>query len=193
MQSPTTQWQKFSVKMVPKKHATVNEWHVAGWYRDAWPRLPAFVIPGFSDAHIRINLAGRERDGVVALDDYDAACDDVERSLRACRSARTGDPIVADITRMRAGDPCAPDGPGADLVVRLWGTDAIEHPDAGSIGPAVAMRTGSHTEHGFADISGPGIEPGDRGAFGVCDLSATICALLGRTARVPLDGRSFLD
>jgi hypothetical protein len=176
----------------PFHDRSMDEWHPAAWYRDAWSRLPAFAIPSFSDVHVRINLAGRERDGIVAADDYDAACAAVERNLRACRDARTGGPGVVDVTRARAGDPFAPDGPPADLVVTCAATDALEHPEVGSLGPGIALRTGAHTETGFAYVAGPGIAPGPRGTRAVCDVSATICALLGSTPVGGLDGTSIL-
>jgi hypothetical protein len=177
----------------PFRDDSMNEWHPAAWYRDTWPRLPAFVMPGFSDAQIRINLEGRERHGIVERDDYGRACDEVERVLRACRDGATGAPIVHDVRRIRADDPYAPDGPPADLVVQLEGADAIEHPELGPVGPIIAARTGGHTTHGFAFVAGPGIAPGPRGTFAVCDLSATIVELLRARPLVPLDGRPFLD
>jgi predicted AlkP superfamily phosphohydrolase/phosphomutase len=154
--------------------------------------MPAFVIPGFSDAQIRINLAGRERDGIVDRDDYDRACDDVERVLRACRDGATGASVVREVHRVRADDPFAPDGPPADLIVQLEGADAIEHPELGPVGPVVASRTGGHTTNGFAFVAGRGITPGPRGEFAVCDLSATITALVGAPSLVPLDGTAFV-
>ena len=45
-------------------------WQVPTWYRRHWPSMPAFVLPTFSDGHVRINLEGRERDGIVPRDRY---------------------------------------------------------------------------------------------------------------------------
>lgn len=177
----------------PFHDRSMDDWHLAAWYRDAWPRMPAFAIPSYSDVHVRINLAGRERDGIVDADGYATACAEVERVLGAARDARTGEPLVVEITRRRPADPFDPDGPPADLVVRLRGTDAVEHPDLGTVGPMVAPRTGSHTAHGFATIAGPRVHPGVRGEHSVADVSATICALLGREPPFPLDGTRILD
>ena len=176
----------------PLHDHTMDYWHVAAWYRDAWPRLPAFVLPGYLDAHVRINLVGRERDGIVERDDYARACDEIEQLLRACRNGATGAPIVRDVHRIRESDPFDPEGPPPDLVVHLDGADAIEHPDAGAVGPFVATRTGAHTSNGFAYLAGPSITPGPRGRFAVCDLSATLTALVGGTPVAALDGEPFL-
>ena len=45
----------------------------AGNYRPYWPRMRSFALPSFGDAYLRVNVAGRERDGRVAVDDYDEA------------------------------------------------------------------------------------------------------------------------
>ncbi len=179
-QTPTT---------YPYRDQSMDKWHVTTWYRARWPQMRAFVVPSFADAHVRVNLAGRERDGVVDLDDYERVCDDVERELTNCRDVRTGRPIVADIARVRRDDPCAIDGPTVDLVVRVVdGVDAIEHPDAGVIGPFPPARTGAHTATGFALVTGPGVPHADLGARPLVDLTATICALLDREPPVGGDG-----
>jgi len=178
---------------LPLHDRSMDYWHPAAFYRDAWARLPAFVIPGYSDAQVRINLAGREREGLVARDDYERECDDVEAFLRACRDGATGAPVVRDVHRVRGDDPESPEGPPADLIVQLEDADALEHPEVGAVGPMVAMRTGGHSMAGFADVAGPGITPGGRGTVRAYDISATIAALLGARPVVSLDGRSFLD
>lgn len=155
-------------------------WQTSYWYRDHWPQMKWFVLPTFSDAHVRINLEGRERDGVVAADDYKRACDDFEEMVRACRNPRTGRPVVDEVVRMRAADPFDPDGPDSDLVV-VWSeaTDALEHPDVGIVGPLPYSRTGEHSANGFAFFSGAGIERGDLGERSAFDMTPTLLALLG--------------
>lgn len=155
-------------------------WQTSYWYRDYWPEMRWFVLPTFSDAHVRINLQGRERDGLVPADDYKRACDDFEETVRACVDPRTGRPAVDDVVRMRVDDPFDPDGPDSDLVV-VWAeaADALEHPDAGLVGPLPYSRTGEHSANGFAFLSGPGIAPADLGERSAFDMTPTIVALLG--------------
>ena len=155
-------------------------WHGATWYQRHWPRMPAFVIPSYSDVHVRINLQGRERDGVVPREEYDDACDRVEAILRACTNPRTGRPIVRHVTRLRAPDPCAVDGPSADLVVEcVEPVDVLVHPEAGTIGPFAYPRTGSHTPNGLAWFAGGDIAAGDLGVRPALDLAPTLLTLLG--------------
>ena len=168
-------------------------WQIPTWYSRFWPQMRAFALPTFSDAHVRINLAGRERDGVVPVDDYERACDEVEAAVRACTDPRTGRPAVADVLRVRADDPMDPHGPDGDLVV-LWSgaIDAIEHPEAGLVGPFPFNRTGEHSSNGFAFFSGPGIQPADLGTRSAYDLTPTLVSLLGRTPAADLAGTSIL-
>ena len=166
------------------------DWQLPSWYQSRWPRMKAFALPTFGDARIRLNVRGRERDGVVDLADYHAACQQVEDSIGACRDPRTGRPVVARTWRPRAGAPMEPGGCDADIVLQ-WSHafDALEHPEAGLIGPFPFRRTGGHTDRGFAFFSGPSIAPGDLGEWCAIDLPATLVALLGREPPPDLDGR----
>jgi predicted AlkP superfamily phosphohydrolase/phosphomutase len=152
----------------------------ATWHRKHWSAMPWFALPSFSDGHVRLNLRGRERDGVIPLDAYERTCDELEAALRLARDARSGEPVVDQVLRMRAGDPLAPDGPGADLVV-TWKltSDAFEHPAAGVVGPFALPRSGSHTDNGFLLVDGPGIPPARLGERPTIDLAPTLLALLG--------------
>jgi predicted AlkP superfamily phosphohydrolase/phosphomutase len=167
---------------------------VPSWYRESWPELGAFALPTFSDARIRINLRGRERDGVVPLDEYTRFSSQVEAWIRSSRDARTGHPAVEDVCSIRADDPLDPEGPDADLIVR-WaaGVDAILHPDLGTIGPYPFRRTGGHAPHGFAWLSGPGIEPGEHGERPARDVSPTILTLLGHPVPNDVNGTPLVD
>ncbi len=166
-----------------------DEWYVGTWYRPWWPRMSAFVLPSFSDLHVRINVAGREAEGKVAVADYEPAVDEVERVLRACTNPRTGHPLVAEVQRPRGSDPFAEVGLPADLVVS-WAedTDALEHPDVGVVGPYPAWRTGGHRARGFALLAGGGIGHDRLDGHRLVDLPATLLDLAGIDPQRPLDG-----
>jgi hypothetical protein len=165
-------------------------WQPAAWYQPWWPRMRAFALPSFYDGRIRINLRGRERDGLVDPTDYDRVCDELEALVRACIDPRTGKPVVEQVERPAAGsDPTRLDRAQADLVVE-WNacTAAFEHPVHGVVGPLPFRRTGGHTgPSGFAFVQGRGLDPGDRGAASSFDVAASIAALL---AGHPVDGVS---
>jgi predicted AlkP superfamily phosphohydrolase/phosphomutase len=159
------------------------EWQVATRYRPWWPGMRAFALPTFYDGRVRINLEGRERAGVVPRAGYEQACAEVEAVLDACRDARTGERVVADVVRLRADDPLAPGGPDADLQI-IWSrpSDAFTHPDAGTIGPFPFRRTGGHTPDGFAFVLGPDIDPVDLGEHDALAITATVATLAGADA-----------
>lgn len=165
------------------------DWQIPCLYRPFWPQMRAFALPTFYDGRVRINLQGRERDGVVPADAYRSACHEIEAIVRACRNPRTGRPVVADVAFPRADDPFSPDGPDADVVI-IWtdAPDALEHPDVGVIGPFPFRRTGGHSSRGFAFVSGPEIETQDLGERHALDVTPTILALLGREPPPDLEG-----
>jgi predicted AlkP superfamily phosphohydrolase/phosphomutase len=166
------------------------DYQIVWRYRRHWPVMRAFALPSFSDGHVRVNVRGRERDGVVAPDDFRAACDEVIDLVAACRDPRSGEPVLADAVRLR-DDPQDP-GPPADVVLMWAGTpDAFEHPTLRTIGPFPYCRTGEHSPTGFSFIAGPGIERGDLGRRPADDLAPTILALLGRSPDRELAGTSF--
>jgi predicted AlkP superfamily phosphohydrolase/phosphomutase len=156
------------------------DFQVVAWYRRHWPQMPYFALPTFGDGHVRVNLRGRERDGIVERDDYRRACDDAIDVLRQAINPRTGSSIVGDVIRLRDGDPCDPDGPDADLLIVFQdGPDAVDHPDVGTVGPYPHLRSAQHSPNGFVLMSGPGVLPGRREARPTIDLTPTVLSLLG--------------
>ena len=121
--------------------------------------MRAFCLPSFGEGRIRVNLVGRERDGIVPVEDYEATCREIERELRRTINPRTGESVVQDVIWTRRHDPMDPMAADADLVV-TWrpSVDAFAHPDLGTVGPMPFMRTSEHSDHGFALISAPGVE-----------------------------------
>ena len=168
------------------------DWSPARWYRPYWPSMRAFVLPTFTDTHVRINVRGRERDGVVDVEDYGRACEEVISFVREVRDARTGKAALSDVIPLRPDDPLSEGGPDADLLLVWEGApDAIVHPDVGTIGPVPHARTGAHTSRGFALFSGAGIERRDLGTRSAFDLPPTILDLLGVTPAEDLAGQSL--
>lgn len=158
-------------------------------YRQHWPKMPAFALPSFLDGRIRMNLCGRERDGIVPLSQYEETCRTLEALLRECRDPRTGQPSVAAVERNCTSNPLAVTGSESDLLVIWRGVDvALEHPRLGRIGPVPLRRTGGHTRQGIAYVAAPGLEPGQRDVRSSSDVVPTIAQLLG----LRLAGNSLL-
>lgn len=183
-----------SIDLAAAGSRTPSDYHVPGWYCRYWPQMPYFVLPSFSDVHLRVNLAGRERDGRVDRGDYHHVLDQAESFIRGITDARTGKAVVADMYRVRADDPMDPDGPTADLVVMCEGvTDVVDIPGVGLVGPTPLFRSGEHSDRGWAALRSPG---GDTRALGKGrprDLGPTILDLLGRPPSPLITGRSVAD
>lgn len=169
----------------------------AVWYSPYWPQMKAFALPSASqEGKIRINLRGREAQGMVAPEDYDAVCAEITGHLQALRNARTGEPLVSDVFRPQGAAPDSdPDRVFADLIVH-WHpdpTDVIDSPTFGRFGPVQYMRTGGHVERGFVVLAGPGVPPGSELAEGhVLDLAPTILNFVGAPLPDYLDGRPLV-
>lgn len=178
------EWHDETGGVLPRE--STREMLFIGHYQPYWEHMRAFALPTFGDGYVRVNLAGRDRHGVVARDEFGRACAEVETMLAAIRNPRTGHAAVLDVERVDGGpyDPAV--DRYADLVVR-WSEpiDAFEHPDVGIVGPFPLHRTGTHADGGFAWIAGPGVAPGDHGEASVLDLPPTILGLLRRP--VPAD------
>jgi predicted AlkP superfamily phosphohydrolase/phosphomutase len=169
-----------------------------------WSRTEAFVAFCDLDGYIRINLRGRERDGIVPVESYRPLCDRIADGLRTFRDADTGEPLVSEIG---FAEQIFADGPMRrylpDIVVRWNPTAAALHrrvvsDSFGSIawptpGRHPLGRSGNHRRRGFLiGAGGPfaGMQrPGDAH---VLDLAPTALDLLGVQQPASFQGRSLL-
>ncbi|MFM1843603.1 MAG: hypothetical protein RLZZ490_2346 [Cyanobacteriota bacterium] len=169
-------------------------WMPAQWYQPLWPSMKAFALPSFSEGYVRINLKGREPQGIVDPADYHTLCDELEAQLYALREPRTDIPLVDHIVRPRQ-DPLDrnPKLPDADLIVvwqEKYATDVADSPDYGRIGPFPPYRAGSHRAEGFILATGSNIQPDSSSSDGhVLDLAPTILDLMGAPIPEHLEGK----
>ncbi|MEQ9359212.1 alkaline phosphatase family protein [Coleofasciculus chthonoplastes] len=172
----------------------VVPWNPAQWYKPLWSSMKAFALPSFAEGYIRINLQGREPQGIVPPSEYHALCDELCEKLYALKDARKGIPMVKRIVRTR-NDPNERDPklPDADLIV-VWQeeypTDVMDSPEYGRFGPLPPYRGGSHRPEGFIMALGLGIEAGSSLSEGhVMDLGPTILELMGAQIPKRLQGK----
>lgn len=171
-------------------------WQPTMWYSALWPQMKAFAIPSFSEGYVRINLKGREPEGIVAPEDYDQLCEELTTEFYQLKNARTGRPVVKKVIRTRqSAEERDPKLPEADLIL-IWDdepADVVDSPKYGRIGPVPYRRTGSHRARGFITMRGPGILPGSRlpDGHGV-DLAPTLLELMGAPIPDYCDGRPLL-
>jgi len=170
------------------------DWMPASLYRLLWPRMEAFALPSYYDGRIRINLAGREREGMVALADYHAKLDGLCVLLHEIRNPRTGGTVIRSIERPVADDPLNADATQADLVIIWQGAPlAFHHDSIGTVGPAPYRRTGGHSgRNGIAWFTSPEVSRGASQPASAFDVIPTVIELLGKTIPPGLSGSSLL-
>jgi predicted AlkP superfamily phosphohydrolase/phosphomutase len=169
-------------------------WQPATRYDAYWPQMHAFALPSFYDGRIRINLKGRERNGVVEPSGYDGACRSLETLLRECRNPLTGEPAVDSIERTAPRNPLELGTSESDLLVVWRGVaTALEHPQLGLVGPVALRRTGGHTgRYGLAYVVAPTLGAGDHGVRSSFDVAPTILQLLDCGPVAGMSGSSLL-
>jgi predicted AlkP superfamily phosphohydrolase/phosphomutase len=157
--------------------------------------------------YLRVNLRGRERDGIVDPGPaYDDVCDDIDRLVASLCDEATGQPIAGRARRAyneaETGLPSrrlVPDlvfpwtGPTAASTRRLVSTALpgfkFDVPDRIPSG-----RSGNHTSRGWFIASGPGVRMGaDVDGHDVVDLLPTILASLGREPDPRLPGQAIAE
>ena len=122
-----------------------------------WQNTRAFSLPTDQYGWIRINLMGRESEGIVALDEYDKLCTELEQVLLTLRS-ENGELLVQDVTRTSAESSDALHNPLPDLVAH-WHDAAFASSlkIKGSNVPATMVSkktTGQHASAGFCIYRG---------------------------------------
>jgi predicted AlkP superfamily phosphohydrolase/phosphomutase len=164
-----------------------------------WSRTKAFAHPADNQGYIRLNLRGRERDGVVEPADVEPL---VERIVAGLESFRDPDGRQAVEAVVRTGDlyPGEHADRLPDLVVR-WAEQpattvtelrserfgAVRRRGAGS------GRSGNHTPGGAWAVLAPGssrVTSPTRGPR-LVDVAATVCAVTGAD-RTDLPGEPLL-
>jgi hypothetical protein len=157
--------------------------------------MRAFALPSFYDGRVRINLRGRERNGLVPLERYEAACGEIVALLNECRDPVSGDGAVECFEYGHGRNrPLDLNPTDADITV-VWkrATLALDHPRLGRMGPFPFRRTGGHTgPFGMAYIASASLHPGDRGERSAFDVVPTLFDLLGEKPPHEISGRSLL-
>ncbi len=166
-----------------------------------WSRTRAFTVPFDVHGFIRVNLRGRERDGIVdPAGEYEDLLDHIREGIESFLDIAGGRPASAGVVCSRelfaggARTDLLPDlvvqigeplrgSPG--LVSRRFGEIRFSTPDRFPSG-----RSGNHHPRGWYLLSGTGA--GGRRDGEVVDLAPTILGLLGTPLEEGLAGRSLL-
>jgi predicted AlkP superfamily phosphohydrolase/phosphomutase len=151
-----------------------------------WSKTPAFMLPSDHFAQLRLNIRGREREGIVEPDEADELVARIRDGLMSFREADGAQTVVAvERTRDVLGG-----GPFVDLlpdVVVRWsdtaskGVDRVVSPEHGEVRRpgSGSGRSGAHTPQGWALLAPTTLDYAERERPHVVDIAATVCAALG--------------
>jgi predicted AlkP superfamily phosphohydrolase/phosphomutase len=167
-----------------------------------WSETRAFSMIADAQGWIRINLRGREKQGIVEPGkEYDNLCAKIADGLKTYVDADTNEPLVRNIVRTSQvfeGDrlDLLP-----DLIVQWNEKPAAAHrtirsPLYGSIpwptpGRNPEGRSGNHFPQGFLIAAGESIKQGDIDDADILDLAPTILNLLGQPVPDPMEGKAL--
>ena len=165
-----------------------------------WPATRAFAHPADNQGYVRLNLKGRERDGVVDAADARALCEEIAAGLATFRDP-DGRPAVDDVVRVADLYPGERADRLPDLAVR-W----AEGGTSSKVTCLTSPRYGEVRRHGSGSGRSGNHTPGDAwavlapGAAAAAELSrpprlvdvaATVCELTG-AGRAGLPGEPLL-
>jgi predicted AlkP superfamily phosphohydrolase/phosphomutase len=160
-----------------------------------WSRTRAFCLPTDLEGLIRVNLKGREPEGIVAPGaEYERLLADLTATLSALEDPATGRRVVARVLRADSDFPGIRRQQLPDLVV-LWDRSAPITAVALDGMPPVAApspdgRPGTHRGPGFLVASGPGFPAGGILQDGdITDLAPTLLARFGLQPPSHMRGR----
>lgn len=163
-------------------------------YKRFWSKMEAFAMPSFYEGQIRVNLRGREAEGIVAPEDYSMFLDQLENDLFNLTDISTGEAVVERVERPISDDPMSASSSQCDLRI-IWKSvfTGFQHPEIGTIGPVPHRRPGGHTgEFGFASIMNSQLPSGDNGTRSSFDIVPTIFELCNiEIGNKAISGRSL--
>jgi predicted AlkP superfamily phosphohydrolase/phosphomutase len=149
-----------------------------------WSRTRAVALPGERNGYVRLNVRGRERDGIVRPAEVDLLLDELTTGLSTFVD-EAGHAAVESVERVDHGA-----GSRAqllpDLVIR-WadrpsaGVQVLRSPGLGEIRREGKVGlSGHHRDDGWAVLlPSPSHRAALDGTPGLADVAATACALLG--------------
>jgi predicted AlkP superfamily phosphohydrolase/phosphomutase len=143
-----------------------------------WSRTRAFALPIEHEGHIRVNLIGREAQGIVPPEEYDATCEAIEAALHELRTA-DGRPVARLVIRPPRGTHPA----GLPDLVVHWEPAAFESPvmvDGRATECIRREQTGQHSLDGFCLSNDPTLAGTGDGTIAAQDLPRLISAALRR-------------
>jgi predicted AlkP superfamily phosphohydrolase/phosphomutase len=164
-----------------------------------WSNTRAYCLPTDLEGYIRINLKGREPEGIVREGaEYEAVCRELVADLEELVDPATGRRAVSRVLRSDQAFP-GPRRPWLPDLVVVWSSESaigeLASPKIGTVSlRSPDPRPGTHVAPGFMLARGPGIAPGARLESGhILDVAPTILARHGVTPPAHMEGRAWRE
>jgi predicted AlkP superfamily phosphohydrolase/phosphomutase len=196
------EWRRAMTKRVPTRfqNRLMTMWTTGGI---DWEKTEAFTLRADLQGYIRINLKGREPEGIVSPgSSYEQLCNAITDGLLTFYDVSTGQPIVDKVCRI---DRLYEDGTRRDKLpdlIVLWKDTpatmhtAVESPNYGRIewktpGRMPNGRSGNHRPEGFILAHGKSIAASARleKTANILDIAPTVVHLLGARTSLALAGK----
>jgi predicted AlkP superfamily phosphohydrolase/phosphomutase len=165
-----------------------------------WRKTRAFTVPSGNCGYIRLNLRGRERDGIVDPKEAEPLLERIASGLRTFRDP-DGTPTVRAIEFVSSSLGCETLAhPFPDLIVH-WDERLPPHPaeirsaEFGAIAPSGwgSGRTGEHCDGAWAVVVPASSKPKPPAKPPhILDIAPTVCSVLGVDAG-GLTGQALLE
>ena len=196
--SISPEWRSRVARLLPDR--LVADMTTRLYVRADWSRTRAMAVPGENKGYIRLNLLGREREGIVLPSEADELLERITRGLTTFRDP-DGSATIVKVQRMSelaGGDSYA--APLPDLVL-TWGDESaarlqrVSSPLYGEIERhgIGSGRSGNHVDDAWA-ILAPGTARARKlgRPATIKDIGATACSLLDADV-TGLSGESLLE
>ncbi|MBM4429822.1 MAG: hypothetical protein FJ026_05655, partial [Chloroflexi bacterium] len=167
-----------------------------------WGQARAFALGEYGG--IFINLRGREKQGIVAPEEYDLLRSEIADRLRTLRDPEDGEQVIRNVYRREEvyHGPYLEEAP--DLILDWTGGydcrervgsehHAVFESEAGYRDVAGVKKTGVHRQQGILFLHGAAVRPGPVQGAHLMDIVPTLLHLLGLPVPKSMDGRVLQD
>jgi predicted AlkP superfamily phosphohydrolase/phosphomutase len=164
-----------------------------------WEKTKAFALLSDTNGWIRINLKGREAQGIVESNEYESVLEEISLALQTFVDEDTREPIVKKVIRPSQFFSGNKLHRLPDLIVQWFDSPSSMHkaiisPQFGRIewptpGKNPEGRSGNHSPEGFMIACGPEISAGSISNIHILDLAPTILHLLGQPIPPKMEGK----
>jgi predicted AlkP superfamily phosphohydrolase/phosphomutase len=158
-----------------------------------WRKSRAFTLPTDLEGCIRINLKGREPQGIVEPGrEYIELCEEIRARLVELTNPADGAPAVQRVWMRNEVFPGERQEQLPDLIV-TWNDEVafttLASPRFGCIeGETADPRPGTHSPYGFLLAGGAGVPHALQGGGRLVDVAPTVMKFLGLTPPSNMDG-----